>query len=281
MKTLQLLRILCIIGLVTIMANSTSAENLVRVPFKATYRVQPGDTMIGIAGSAFMDIYNYNLNRLKQYDLSGDANPNRLVEGMPLSIPKGTYVTTKTAYLINAQRDVREKAQLALEKALASAELLRQESPDGRRSEKGDGLLSQAYDAMNQKNLGGSANYFLAYELAVEAERYFDTKRALNQTRSELNSEIASLKNAATEMKRNITSDIERLDRTTHDLRDRILRTFNKGTGAYWLAFTIATFVLVGFLWMNATKKKQEKQRIQKIIDHHKAKLLAFENNTG
>ena len=237
---------------------SHAQETMVRIPYQASYWVQPGDTLLGIGGSSFMEIYEENKSMLGHMDHKGSPNPNRIVEGTRLIIPEGIYVTEKVARAINAQETSRQKAL----KEICSAEDGRKRLEDiGYVTQegylKGMGNLQQARELAEQTPGYGNANYLQAYTLAVQAGRYFDTDIALSRVRS----------------------DLTMLQQTIIELKEKIVEAVKDGTFPYWIASAVVLLlVLIIVSWARSRWNSRRKWHLQKRLLHHHARLQALLN---
>jgi len=174
--------IVCVIVLLSVLG-AHAQDGMLRLPYPCVYWTQPGDTLMGIAGSHFVEVYENNLEELTSHDLSGKPSPNRIVSGTRLRLPSGIWVSSRVARAINTQAATRQKALSAIDQADKGRIALR--TLNG--SSPGGGALLEEAKRLAEKEPGyANANYLQAYEKAILAEKYFADAMAIVKLQAEL-----------------------------------------------------------------------------------------------
>ena len=251
--------ILCVIFLFSVL-DAHAQDEMVRIPYTCTYRVQPGDTLIGIAGSDFLEVYENNLEKLASGDPFGKASPNHIVSGTRLKIPEGICVSSKIARAINAQRLVRRKAFVAIDEAEKGQKALRASNGS---SPRGDSLLEEARSLAQEQPGYANPNYLQAYERAVSAERYFADAEAILNVQVKLEE---------------IEKKVESQSRGTAGINGAAVMSYPRWP---WLAGLAGLGLLIGvvcvFYVMSRFRQRERTAiYIQERLAHHQKRLVAF-----
>lgn len=234
-----------------------ATEPMVRLPREAVYWVEPGDSLIGIGGEAFMLIFERNRKQMER--LFGKASPGRIVAGMRLVIPKGTPVSLKTAQAINCQEEVRRNAITDLNKATI---LMKRLNALGGSSVEGVSLLNRSRELLLKDSGYANINYIEADNSAREASGFFTEALHAAELNSKLSAMETSLRNRP---------------------RERIIeREFQQVAVPNWpLALYVFAIVLGGMFISFAMFQRRREHKtlsfLRERLAHHRRRLQEFE----
>ncbi|MCD6306453.1 MAG: hypothetical protein J7M32_09215 [Deltaproteobacteria bacterium] len=218
--------------------------------------VQPGDSYIGLFGADWLRVFETNTTGpdFESGNGTSNRNPDKLVVGTRLVVPKGTYLTDRATERLSRYRDNKKAALSAVRKAesFVGSALLEESEP----YKQALALLAKARDAIKGVTFGFE-NYLEATKLAQEAIERFE-----------------------------IAGDLQRSKRDTLQLRERINRERslrNKRLGEFprqRAAFLgLMVVLLLSLLWVIRQRKKREMISSAKIwLEQQRERLNTLES---
>jgi len=190
--------ILMALLLITTLFAPPTVQAGLRLTHETSLQVEPGDSFIGLFGTDWQRVLDANRD-VAFRDQQGRLLPDRLVSGVRLVVPAGTYITDDALARINRCAETKAAALAAL--AAAQEQAQKSAGLDSDPAQQGRELLAKARALAAAEN-PGFANYLAAHDLAIEAARFLrlaqdirDSKLSLATSSRQMAEAIAAVNN--------------------------------------------------------------------------------------